>query len=271
MNIPSPSDITASGPITAGPILPQTVQGSARSESQVLRRSGKFYLGMVLVAFAICIAGFGRGMIDPGSRQAPMNFSVALHGLIFTAWFVLFATQATLVSAGNVRLHRRLGIVGVLLALLMIGTGYTTAIAMARRGFDLSGHLNAAADPLGLLVFQLGDLLSFAILVGAAVWYRRRAEIHKRLMLLATVGSLMGAPLAHLIGQIPQLQGAPPVILIPLVMLYSSHAVYDRVTRGRIHPVSLWVPIGLFVWANLRAAVIGPSAAWHEFAAWLIR
>jgi hypothetical protein len=28
--------------------------------------------------------------------------------------------------------------------------------------------------------------------------------------------------------------------------------------------------MGLFVWANGRAAFIGPSAAWHAFAAWLL-
>ena len=61
-----------------------------------------------------------------------------------------------------------------------------------------------------------------------------------------------------------------PIILIPLVMLYFAGAVHDRLSRGRIHPVSLWVPIALFVWANVRAAIIGPSDTWHQFAAWLI-
>ena len=42
-----------------------------------------------------------------------------------------------------------------------------------------------------------------------------------------------------------------PIILIPLVMLYFAGAVHDRLSRGRIHPVSLWVPIALFVWANV--------------------
>jgi hypothetical protein len=80
-----------------------------------------------------------------------------------------------------------------------------------------------------------------------------------------------GSPLAHIIGQIPQHQGIPPIILVPLVMLYSSHAVYDRITLGRVHPVSLWVPIAMFIWANLRAITIAPSATWHEFAAWLVQ
>ena len=248
---------------------------SANDISSLINRPSlngrKFYIGMALVAFAISFAGFGPGIIHSDGRQAPMNFTVALHGMVFTGWLVIFLIQSLLISSGNARIHRQLGVIATGLAVVMIVTGYFTATAMARRGFDLSGDLQAEKDPLGLLVFQLGDLLSFGILVGFGIAYRRRAEIHKRLMLLATVGSLMGAPLAHVIGQIPALQSMPPIILVPLVLLYSSHAIYDRFTRGRIHPVSLWVPIGLFVWANLRAGVIGPSAWWREFADWLVQ
>ena len=235
------------------------------------RRRTRFYTGMALVAFAIVIAGFGPAVVNTAGRKAPVTFLVGLHGAVFTAWLVLFLAQTLLVGKGRLAAHRRLGYVGAALAVLMVVFGYTTAITMARRGFDLSGDLNAAADPLGLLVFQLGDLLSFGVLVGAAIAYRRRPEVHKRLMLLATVGSLMGAPLVHLISHISPLRDTKaPVILIPFVMLYFASAVHDRLRRGRIHPVSLWVAIALFVWANLRAAVINPSPAWRQFAAWLV-
>jgi hypothetical protein len=126
-------------------------------------------------------------------------------------------------------------------------------------------------DPLGALVFPLGDLVSFAVLVAAALWFRRRPDIHKRLMLLATVGALMAAPLAHLLGRLPALRDTPPVILIPLAMLYLSGAIYDKLTSGRFHPVSLWGGVVLLVWAQARAAVVGPSDAWHAFTAWLVR
>ena len=53
-------------------------------------------------------------------------------------------------------------------------------------------------------------------------------------------------------------------------MLFSP-AVYDRLTRGRFHPVTLWGAVILFAWGNLRAVAIGPSEVWHRFAAWLIR
>jgi hypothetical protein len=62
----------------------------------------------------------------------------------------------------------------------------------------------------------------------------------------------------------------PPVILLPLAVLYLSSAIHDRLTLGRMHPVSKWVGLSLLVFAMLRGAVIGPSATWHQFASWLI-
>ncbi len=172
--------------------------------------------------------------------------------------------------SGKIGVHRRLGYMSVLLAVLMIVTGYTTAIAMARRGFDLSGDLNITADPLFPLVFQLGDLMVFAFLVALGVVYRRRADVHKRLMFFAIVGGLMSAPLAHVIGHIPALRDKGVLILVPFTMLLASHAIYDRLARGRIHPISLWGALAIFIWSNIRAVFIGPTAAWHQFAGWLV-
>lgn len=243
-------------------------------EAPVTRRAeGRFYTAMALIALAIAIAGFGPALVDTSSRTAPLTLAVATHGLVFSAWLLLFFTQTILIPRGRIAVHRRLGYGAVVLAVLMVVSGYATAITMARRGYDLSGDIVArGSDLLELLVFQLGDLISFSLLIGAAVWYRRRADVHKRLMLLATVGALMPAALTHIIGHSPLLREIrAPIILIPLAMLLFAGAVHDRLSRGRIHPVSLWVASGMFVWANLRAVVIGPSETWHAFASWLIR
>jgi hypothetical protein len=90
-------------------------------------------------------------------------------------------------------------------------------------------------------------------------------------MLLATVGGLMPAPLAHFIGHFPRLNAVPPIIIIPLVLFLFASAVYDRVSLGRIHPVSLWVAAAIFAWQLSLNLLIGPSAAWHHLARWLVR
>jgi hypothetical protein len=230
-----------------------------------------FYRAMGIVAVLLVIAAFTPGVVHSAGRNAPLTPLVWVHGAVFSAWLLLYLVQTTLIAARCTAVHRRIGVAATVLAAAVLGVGYATAVAMARRGFDLSGDLNAAADPLRVLVLPLGDLVSFGVLVTGAFWYRRRPEVHARLMLLATAGALMAAPLAHLIAKIPALREAPPVILVPLSALCMASAVHDRIVDGRIHPVSLWGGVALLAWGPLRALVIGPSATWHLFAGWLIR
>jgi hypothetical protein len=64
------------------------------------------------------------------------------------------------------------------------------------------------------------------------------------------------------------------VVIFPLsfIAFTSLSAVYDRVSEGRIHPVSLWIPILWLVWRVVVVVrLILPSTAWREFAAWLIQ
>jgi hypothetical protein len=226
---------------------------------------------MAVVAILVVLVGFGPLLVNPAGRTSPMTPLTVTHSVVFGAWLALFLGQTLLVGRGRLATHRRVGLAAMTLAIAMIVVGYTTAIATGRRGFDLSGDLNVAQDPLGYLVFPLGDLLSFAVFAAAAFWYRRTPAIHKRLMVFATAGSLMGAPLAHFIGHTPALRDIPaPIILVPLTALYFANAIHDRLILGRIHRLSLWGGVALFVWANLRAAVIGPSAVWHRLAGWLV-
>lgn len=238
----------------------------------VARRAGVdrwFYIAMAACTIIIVVSGFGPSIINP-TRQAPLTPLAAAHSLVSFAWLVLFLAQTTLVATRRISVHRKLGTVAVFLAPVMIILGYRVAIAMARRGFDLSGDLKIQADPLLALVNPLGDLVTFGILVAAGYWYRHRSDIHKRLMLLATVGGLMPAPLAHLIGHSTLLREMRPIILVPIALLLFASAVYDRVSRGRIHPSSLWGAVIIFVWDILRNIVVGPSAAWHRLAQWPI-
>jgi len=239
----------------------------------VLRRAeGRFYIGMALAAAATAIAGFAPAIYDPASRKAPLTWAIGLHGVVYSAWLALFLTQALLVFNRRIAVHRVLGSVGAGLAVIMLVSGYFTTIAMVRRGYDLSGDLmGESGDPLMVMVFQLGDLLCFGILVAMGILFRHRPDVHKRLMLLATVGALMPAALSHIIGHSPFLRSLhPAIILIPWTAFLFAGAVHDRLVRGQIHPVSLWGALIVWLWSNLRAVIIGPSDLWREFANWLI-
>src|SRR5258706_4006631 len=93
-------------------------------------------------------------------------------------------------SSWRCDIHRRLGIVGGLLAVLVIILGSMTGVYAARRGFSPAPE---TVPPLAFLIKPLGDMVLFAGLVGAGLYFRRRAATHKRLMLLATISILSPA------------------------------------------------------------------------------
>jgi hypothetical protein len=56
----------------------------------------------------------------------PLPTTLQLHGAVFTAWFLLFVVQARLIATHRMRAHMTLGIVGALLAVLVVTIGAGT-------------------------------------------------------------------------------------------------------------------------------------------------
>jgi hypothetical protein len=143
---------------------------------------------------------------------------------------------------------------------------------MTRRGYDFSGDLDLKHDPLGpigQMIFPLLDILEFAILVAVGYALRRTGHYHKRLMLFATV-ALLPAPFAHLIGHSATLRTHGTVVLIPIFLSLAASGIYDFAAFRRIHPVSLWIALGMFVLDNLSATIVGHSALWLRLAQGLV-
>jgi hypothetical protein len=235
-----------------------------------------FFTSMAIVMLVVSLAGFMPAIANPGGRRAPLTLLAAAHGIVFLAWLLLFLAQSLLVATGRVGWHRRLGLTSVFLLAFIIPLTYTTTIDMVRRGFDLSGdqrvdphpHVSGALDGSTAAVFNLSGLLIFAVLSIAALLYRRRPEIHKRLMLFANI-ELMGPPITHLIGHIPSLSLAPPAVLAPFTLFLLAAVARDYLVAKRIHPLTSALAFALFAALPLQGAVIGPSAPWQDFVAWL--
>jgi hypothetical protein len=227
---------------------------------------------MAAACILISIASFAPSIANASLRLGAFTWIAVAHSAASSAWLVVLIAQTLLVQAGRVALHRRIGAASLFLAVAMVILGYMTVVAMGRRGYDLSGDLGLAADPRGpafQMIFPLLDIAAFGVLVAAGYAWRRRPDVHKRLMLFATV-AMLPAPLAHLIGHSPVLRSNGVIIVPLLASTLAASAAYDLIRFRRIHPVSLWVGMALFIADNLCATVIGPSETWHEFATWLI-
>ena len=218
------------------------------------RTSDPFFLGAAIALLAIVIIGFApslymRFAFDP----TPIPMYLHLHGMILTGWFVLLILQAGLIQTGKAAVHRKLGyfvasyavlvIVGSLMATFNavpreLAAGITFETNMAEVDAAMGGDLTYLQFISGVVWNNVLSVVCFAILVALAVHYRRDAAVHKRLILVATVG-MMGPPLARI--SRAEILGGEQGPFIPLAMLTMLVLVlaHDKVSLGKTHRASV--------------------------------
>lgn len=227
------------------------------------QRERVFYTGMSVLFLLTVFGGFARTyFLRPAFQTEPLLPLLHLHGLLFSSWIVLMLVQTGLIAAKRTRTHMRLGIAGGVLASLMLIVGTVTAIIRAK-------VVQAPPDsgsPLQFLTIPLGDMLVFAILVGAALYFRRQVDTHKRLMLIATI-TLMPAAVARLPFAFFQ-QGGPLVFFGISDLFLAPLLLFDLMTRGRPHKATILGGALLVISHPLRL-IIGATHAWLAFATWL--
>jgi hypothetical protein len=225
----------------------------------------RLYLAAAILFPLIVVLGFGRTYYLKGLFGTPPLPSslVHLHGLVMTAWVVLFVVQVRLVSSKRIHLHQRLGYTGIALGALIIATGFPTALRAAKYG---SASTPPDIPPLAFMLVPLFDLLIFVLLFGAAIIYRRRPAAHKRLMLLTAINFLPPA-----IARIPiaSLQALGPLwffgfpTALTLLCLGLDARRFGRVNW--VFAAGAAVLIGSYV---VRLALM-TTDAWLSLASWL--
>src|SRR5581483_8343595 len=222
-----------------------------------------FYVGMAVAAVVTVFVGFAQTyFLRPHFVSHPLPLYLHVHGLVFTAWIVVFVAQTALVAARRVDIHRRLGWAGVAVGALMVIMAVTAGILSGRRDVA-AGHEDAALSFLTTPFFDIGV---FLVLTTAAVRYRREPEMHKRLMLLATI-NILDAPISRwplaIMSTLPWLYVLVTDVFVVIAI------VYDLAWRRRVHPAYVWGGMLMLV-GQFSRDVIGQTAAWHWFARLLI-
>jgi hypothetical protein len=227
-------------------------------------RDRRLYTWAAFLIPLVVLIGFARSYYLKGLFGAPAlpSLLVHLHGLVMTAWVVLFGAQVWLVASRRTRVHQRLGIAGSILAGLVVIVGTMTAINAASRGSAPPG-----VTPLQFLVVPFFDMLVFAILIGIALFYRRRFELHKRLMLLAAL-SLLNAAVARIPLHFIE-TGGPLAFFAVTDFFIIACVVFDTIKHRRLHPAFLWGTLFIIVSQPLRLMLAGTDV-WMGFASWMV-
>jgi hypothetical protein len=223
-----------------------------------------FFLSMCVLIFAAVLYGFGSEYVRFRTDFFPFpSLLVYIHAALFFAWMLLLLAQASLVSAGRVAWHRRLGMAGFFLVCAMPIVGALTVTAfIARNGSPPPGF----DSPWVFYYDSMASLLAFLGLAGFALRYRRSPDSHKRLILLATMVIAEAGIFRWPVRWIHAIPHGVTMITYSFLLLL---VLYDFYSRKKIHPATLWGGAFLVLYEETQS-LIGNSPAWHGVALWIL-
>jgi hypothetical protein len=145
----------------------------------------RFYFFFGWLIAAVVVYGFAHTISPRLLHTAiPRPNILWVHAAVFFAWIGLFILQTSLVRSRQVRWHRSLGLAILILGAALSLIGVATSLAMGR--FNVAHGLHDPAYAAAFLSIPFNDMIFFSGALAAAFWWRKRPDVHRRLMLVAT-------------------------------------------------------------------------------------
>jgi hypothetical protein len=232
-----------------------------------LRLKETFFPFMALLIVGAVFLGFARTFfLAPMYHYHLPNLLVAIHGVVFASWIALFAIQTSLVAAGRVDLHRKLGALGAVLVGLVFIMAYAVMLEGLHRGLTVPGQkLLSPRDEAQILALDVvGINVSFAMFA-AGLLLRRNPEFHKRLMLFGTIG-MVGPAIAR--WPFAFITSKPPLVGLVLQSFGVAVIIFDLLTTRRVHRAT-WVGAATLFAVPLIAIPTSAAPFWQHLLALL--
>lgn len=238
-------------------------------------RARLFYSGAALLLLVLMLLGFQQfylhGKAYPDRELAPpIRTLIILHGAGMTAWVLLFLVQPLLVVADNRRVHMLLGRVGAGLAACIVILGFRLGIEATR--ISPPDMIIWGLNAVQFMAVPIISILIFAGFVIAGIWNRRRPQVHRPMMLLATLAAIPAAvsrigPLSALYHDTLWEALFGPffgTLVVGMLLL----ALKWLLTRSLDH----WYALGYAVLVIASALImqLATSNAWNHFAGYLL-
>lgn len=226
----------------------------------------RFHSFFALAVSILIVVGFFRTFYArPWFDLPPLPSLMVLHGIVFTAWLVLFVVQTRLVAARRLAVHRKLGIAGAVIAFAVIVIGAITALQAA----TIVQPRPLGMTSLQFMIMPMSSIALFAVCIVAAISLRRKPEYHRRLMVLAMI-SVLGPPAARLL----LLFNAGPYFLIAQTLIAALLVLWCLIHDWRrqhfIHPVYA-IGGALIVLSWPARVAFGRTDAWVNISGWLVK
>lgn len=144
-----------------------------------MKRGGQLHLeiGLVAVAMAISVMGFWDIYFGPDANAQPHHH---LHITTAFIWMSLLLNQLILIGRNSYARHRRVGLMVLVVAPLLVGTTAMLSVHSAHRGV-VSGEGDFLIVQNVMVTFELGLLIFLAFLL------KRRRKLHGALLTSTTI------------------------------------------------------------------------------------
>jgi hypothetical protein len=212
-----------------------------------------FFVIFSIILPIIAIWGFVPSYAGMYAGNFTIHWLAHVHGAMMTAWLFLYIGQTYLAAKGNYRYHKKLGVYGVALGIVIwVSMGVVSVRALIGNPTPLDSFL------FDVLLVQLYGMFVFGLFFTWGILVRKKTEEHKRLLFLATLVLLQAA-----LDRIPFLQSGLRAFIAMDLMLIQLF-IYDLVTLKRIHKIT-WIGLFTYVLAQVTVILSFGSPAWHQF------
>ena len=178
------------------------------------------------------------------------------HGAVFSAWIALFVAQSALVRVRKVRVHRTLGWFGAALAATMVVSGLIVSVVMLRFEVTVMHRTHAAV----FLSVLWCDMIIFGGCMALAIYFRKRPEVHRRLVFMASCQLMQAAFVRfHYIGYHDLFYPALDLLIV-------AGVVRDLIVDGRVNKVYQYVFPAIIVLQALATYLERANPSWWQAA-----
>jgi len=230
------------------------------------RAERRFFTGYMLAIAALLILGFAptfylRGIAPPYHPLKPLRPEVLFHGLLASAFVLVFPLQTGLIAVGKRALHVQLGKWGFLLGAAMLPLLYVVGIT----SYHAAAANGSAAPPI-VAALAVPTIPVLALLLGVAWRSRYDAQSHKRWMVV--IGCLLTDPAFN---RLPLWEASFTGFVASEIATLATLAplwVWDLFTRGKPHVATVLGSAAFFLLLAART-LAAPTPEWAGFLAML--
>jgi len=171
---------------------------------------------------------------------------IVIHGLSMLLWYFILFWQTRQIRSNSIKGHKQLGLMTIFLAIAIIISGIMIAIS------------NFKGEGEALTLFSnFSGMFVFSVLYVFAITNRQKPDIHKRLMIVASIAMLSPA-----LVRILRIIDINDFVTLPFWLLFIAVLpIYDYRELKKVHKATL-LATGFLLIILFGGAPIGMSEGW---------